>query len=197
MRARRYRLTWKVTILFCCMMYIAGAIANKGMYIIAYLPESLERVSSTYGADSWGNFFVYILVTYICSKATKVSVDQLRDCFAPGLLAMFVVAQIGCYLNGCCGGIRIEQFTFPVQLLEACFGFALFSYILCSDGNGASGKSYPQILILHGINRFICDCLCASEKDLIFSRAQWLAIISVIVGAVWLRLKNQRSALYE
>lgn len=187
LRAKHYRLSWKATVLFCLCMYYLGGYANRGMYLLAYLPDSLDAISPTVGGDSWGNFFLFVGVSYLVAKLTKNSFGRIADCFAPGMLAMFIFAQIGCYLNGCCIGITMGNFVFPVQMLEACFGFGLLMYVLYKDQQrGMGGKLYPTVLVAHGMYRFFSDFLRASARDLIFSRGQWLALISVLVGLLWL-----------
>ena len=197
-RAHYYKIKLKESLLFSGSMVLLGMLANKGMYIIAYLPESLKHVSATVGADSWGNFFLFPLIVFAFSKISKVCFGMLADCFAPGMLVMFFWAQVGCYLNGCCFGVELFGGRFPVQAMEAlCCGCLLLSVLYVDNAHDYNGRIYPIILLVHGVYRFVLDFLRDSTRELFFSRDQWLALFSVAVGIIWLRNIRGRTVVYE
>lgn len=119
-----------------------------------------------------------------------------------------VFGRIGCFMGGCCYGIESSfGFTytralvpeangvsrFPVQLLESLLCLLLFlaMYFLIKR-RLLCGKLVPFYFISYGIIRFSLEFLRGDEirgRWLIFSTSQWISIVLIIVGIIWLALK--------
>ncbi len=192
LRARKYHLSQAMTLVFGALFLLLLPRASNWMYRLAYLPNSLEY---TEGADSWGVFLMFPFLVYLFARVFKKDYVTLLNCFTPGLLVTFIFAQIGCFGNGCCVGIWIGEFQIPVQVLEACCCFCCMMYLLYRDQQCDDNNLYVLTLVIHGAYRFLADFVRASEKDLLFSRGQWLALVSLVVGLVLLYRK--RALVYE
>ena len=119
-----------------------------------------------------------------------------------------VFGRIGCFMGGCCYGIESSfGFTytralvpeangvsrFPVQLLESLLCLLLFlaMYFLIKR-RLLCGKLVPFYFISYGIIRFSLEFLRGDEirgRWLIFSTSQWISIVLIIAGIIWLALK--------
>lgn len=62
----------------------------------------------------------------------------------------------------------------------------ILSYLLQLEyKDSRSGKLYPMFLLTYGVMRFFIEFLRESPKNMVgFSEGQWLAVLSVIIGAI-------------
>lgn len=150
------------------------------------------------------------VLIYFPVKQLAGDYDEVLDIFSAGTYGMSGISKIGCAVYGCCYGTACtpgvytpfeEHSVFPVQLLEAvlsliiCFGV----FYAVSKKKHRKGAVYPLSLILYGVMRFFVEFLrYYSEEELNafygLSFWQWVSIITVLIGAVWLTYKLHRKS---
>lgn len=147
--------------------------------------------------------------------------DRVTDVFSAGTYALLGISKLGCAASGCCYGIactpgvysRFAPYSvFPVQLLEAGLSILLCIVIFCIAKNKKhrKGTVYPLSLVLYGVMRFFVEFLrYYPPEELSFfggiSFWQWMSLITVAVGGIWLiykyhgksRVQGKYNRLYE
>ena len=121
--------------------------------------------------------------------------------------------HIGCIWKSCCNGYETKlgiwnanlgHYTFPIQIVDCIIGLGialLLIYLLKKNGFKPSGKLYPLLLILHGLDRLLLDFARDTRRDLLgLTYAQFHAMFIILVGAVSLVVltvmrKNTKKAI--
>ncbi len=143
----------------------------------------------TFIFGAFGGFISILVYSFISKKDLKM----LCNIFIPNLLIIYSVSKIGCYLNGCCGGITIMNYTVPIQLIESITYFAIYLFILLRK-NSAYSKIYLSC-ILFGFFRFVLEFLRVSNSYMWLSISQVLSIFIFIVGIVICHLERTNRIL--
>ena len=97
------------------------------------------------GIVFFGGLLGYIIALWIICKAERKNFRQASNIAAVGIPLFHAFGRIGCFLSGCCYGIKSDCFIsipyrldfgkeyikrIPVQLMEAVFEFSLFAIII-------------------------------------------------------------------
>lgn len=151
------------------------------------------------GVSSVVRAFVYMpLVALLCAKVFKVKWGTLCDILAPSICAAQGVGSSACIFTGCCHGYPFaygiynpayEMRLFPVQLCETGTSLLIAFYliVLTKEKNYVpDGKSFPLMLILFGIARFMWEFFRNNTKVLwgcsdVALHALFMAIVGTVV----------------
>lgn len=187
---------------FATMELIFGVIGCKILYILENISWIRQNGFTLGGFSFYGAVFLLPLVMPLIGKTLKLHWRACLDNAAICILAMLGTIRLGCYLNGCCGGnvfhIGEFYFTFPTQLIECIWDFAVLSALLkWEEKRDMQGFLYPRFLLLYGGARFFIEFLRNTTKDwLYFSHAQWFSAVAIIIGVVFeilLRKKREQA----
>ncbi len=193
------------------LMYISfGAlIGGKLLEYITNLKkiDNLSKFKSI-GVSSYGAVFGIIIILLLFSKKYKKKFIDLIYVSLPALPLMYAIAKLGCFLVGCCYGVKysgplkiVYNYSlfapknislFPVQLLEALVFIIISIYAYqkvknSSPNNGTIGK----IIIVSSSMKFILDYLRMSHTTIITIN-QAISIMFFLAG-IYFIMKNKNS----
>ncbi len=183
-----------------------------GSVLYALVTYSLEEiwhyiitgnVAALSGLVYYGGFIGGLFGALIGIKVAKVSISDAERTIAPFLPLGHGVGRIGCFLAGCCVGMKYDgplavhyphlpdgYGRFPVQLLEALVNVGLCLILL----RFARRKRAPFAVIalyctMYGICRFLLELLRGdSIRGIAYglSTSQWISIGMITLGAGYL-----------
>lgn len=169
-----------VCTIFETMAIIIGAkildiVINYNIYVY-YFHNNIYKII-TNGYTFFGGICAAIIVIYIYSRITKVYFLELCDIFLPNLMLVYAISKIGCYINGCCTGITLNNgYVIPIQLIET------FLYFILYISSVYKKDKTKYICIWFGIIRFFVEFLRKTDYALYLSISQILAIFVFIIG---------------
>ena len=112
---------------------------------------------------------------------------------------MLGTIRIGCFLEGCCGGVVCtlgnNSFKWPTQIMEAFLDFGILVWLLIieSRSDKRRGLLYPRFMISYGLVRFIIEFFRDTPKDWLgLSHGHWFSIVSFVAGLVWIAISIKR-----
>lgn len=179
-----------------CFLSLAGA---KILFALENWQQFLDNGITLDGVSFFGAVFFLPSAMYFICRWRKVPYGAFMDYCAPSLMTMLAVLRIGCWLNGCCGGITIQTGAYagtvvPVQIMECIGDLAILGVLLLVEWHySGKGMLYPCILFLYGGLRFVLEFFRDTPKDWLYlSHGQWFSIVSAIAGVYFLRriMKN-------
>ena len=130
----------------------------------------------TVGYTFLGGVIGAILCVLIYAVLAKEDAIALANLFLPNLLLVYAIAKIGCYYNGCCGGIA------GIQLIEAIGYACLFAGLRIQKISSAKRLAWTGIL--SGAFRFGIEFLRENTGYLPISISQVLALCICLTG-IW------------
>ena len=178
--------------------------------LINSFSDFLNGISIVFGGSVfYGGMLFTMLACYISFKKFKMDKNVAMDVLGTVAPLFHGFCRIGCFLGGCCYGIKwAHGFVmhdslapdangvprFPVQLLEVALNFALFAvlYILLRKGK-AKGKITQIYFISYGVIRFCDEFLRGDEYRGFwgpFSTSQWISLFLIIGSVISLLLKS-------
>ena len=108
---------------------LIGSIIGARVYYIFFfdLENVLENPLSIFmiwqgGLSIHGGIFAGIITGLVFSRIHKISFWALADLITPSIILGQAIGRIGCFLNGCCGGINGH----PAQIYEMVLDFIGF-----------------------------------------------------------------------
>lgn len=138
--------------------------------------------------------------------ALPLTLGRGLDLWTPPLLAVLAIVRLGCFLQGCCYGVRSEKFglrfsegsivyhaqvadgrivrgdpmapVVPAQLFEALFLFALLFWSLREMRRG-NASIFLRAIIAYSVFRFVIEFVRADPARNYFgpfSTSQWVAV---------------------
>lgn len=146
------------------------------------------------GANYFGKLYhIPFLLVAFCILFWVDPIKQI-DLLTPAFPLALVVSKLGCFCQGCCGGIEWEyglynyahdRVEFPIQLLEAGLALLIFIFLLFWRDKAKPGTMFPTYLILYSATRFFSEFLSNKENVLgILKTYHILCIIGVVVGII-------------
>ena len=148
-------------------------------------------------------FIVFYILILPVSKIFSIDPFKMSDFFSPCLCLFCGVSHFGCMFFGCCHGYLwkygvynrfLEANTFPVQPLESVVALAIALILIFSQKSKnyvIDGKSYPMMLILFGLTRFLLEFARKSKKVFLgISKLGLHALFILLVGiSIYLSLQ--------
>ena len=202
LRRKRYRFSILGAVLFNLLLAVFGIAGAKLLYIL----ENLDMVKLTGltlgGLSFYGSVWLILLLIPLAGLAFKLKPLDSLDAAAIGVTIMIAFLRVGCYFNGCCGGITVRtatgSFTYPTQMIESIGDFIiLFLLLEWEKKNNCDGKLYPGCLVMYGILRFIVEFMRDTPKGILgLSNAHGYSLASIVIGGGYLLYRRFRNRSY-
>lgn len=179
----------RTAIILGVYMAICGLIGAKLLYIIENFNKVLETGIMLGGTSFYGTVFFMPVALVGAGAVLKKSKLAFIDFATPTILLMLSFMRVGCFLNGCCGGIGVDICgiyikSIPAQLIELAMDLCIMLFLLkWEKKERQSGELYPLFMVLYGIGRFLIEFI--RERNILFfgiSNGQIFSIIAVIIG---------------
>ncbi len=176
------------TILKCSILeticIIIGAkfldiIINYDVYL-HYINNKFYFEILTNGYSFIGGIFGAAFCIFIYSIVSKEKIEELCEIFIPNLILVYAVSKIGCFFNGCCIGITINEYVLPIQLIET-FVYLLMYLFVIFKSKSTYSKIYLSC-ILFGIFRFFLEFFREKTGYMYLSISQVLSLFIVVIG---------------
>ena len=188
-RAKKYEISKRKAIIIAVLLILYGCIGAKLLYIAEY-PN--RAVSLRGGMSLFGSVYFIPIAFAITVILLKIKYIKCMDFIALYGPFIFAFMRIGCYLNGCCGGIEIVtatniHFIPPVQLIECLFDVLIFCLLLYCENRKVkpgTGLQYPIFMVCYALIRFFIEFWRNTPKEIFgFSEGQWFSVITFALGA--------------
>lgn len=150
------------------------------------------------GLSSYGAAIGIIILLVIFAKLYKKNFKELINNILPAIPLMYGISKIGCFLAGCCYGIKYNGplsitykyslsapkniSLFPIQIIETITFMLIFLYI--SKKKKENKNIIGISLFLCGLTKFLLDYLRMSHAGKILSINQIVSIPFVITGLI-------------
>lgn len=162
------------------------------------------------GLSSYGAVIGALLFLLLFSLQFKKPFKDLLSLFIVPIPLMYAIGKIGCFLVGCCYGIKYSGIfsvvynyslhapvgvsLFPIQLVESIVFLLIFVYMFSRK---IQNKFNTQIIgisfIFCGLAKFILDFFRMSHQNVILSINQYISLFFIVVGfIVLLSLKKNK-----
>ncbi len=221
-RCRRKNLRPDDQLYFFAFILIFSFLGAKAFYVLLDIPniidyrEEIFSSLSTAGRYFSGGFVFYGglmggLIGAVCyAKFFTVNAVRLAENFIVSIPLFHFFGRIGCFLAGCCYGIRYsgifsvtytnpltapdDAAHFPVQLLEAALNLMIFFLLLFAEKRMKKPlQNFGLYLILYGTARFLLEFLRGDEQRGfwgVLSVSQWLSIAVIIPLGLYMFFRN-------
>lgn len=179
---------WRAVVytMLCALFSLIGA---KILYAAENWGQFLKNGPTLDGVSFFGSVFLLPAAMYLVCRWRRVPYRAFMDYCSPSLMAMLAILRLACWLNGCCGGITIQNGAYasvvvPTQIIECIGDLTILGVLLLVEWHySGRGLLYPYILVLYGILRFVVEFFRDTPKDWLYlSHGQWFAIIAVCAG---------------
>jgi len=176
------------------------------------LNRSFDLLSA--GLSSYGAVIGAIIWLIIFSLQFKKPLKNMLFTFMPSIPVMYAIGKIGCFLAGCCHGIKYNGWGsvvynyspavpaninfFPVQIAETIVFTLIFIYMIAASlKNKFDMKTLGISFILCGFGKFILDYLRMSHTGKLISLNQIISIIFIIIGAAIIYIHQKRDYFHR
>ncbi|MBQ5320118.1 MAG: prolipoprotein diacylglyceryl transferase [Oscillospiraceae bacterium] len=197
----KYCLPFKDLLILCGICGACCVIGSRIVFILSQIPALIKDFSLEVllghiflgGLVFYGGLLGAICGALIFSKIRKYNTNDVMDFVVPVFALFHGFGRIGCFMSGCCYGLKLnEQFVlgaihlnyFPMQLVEALFEFIMF-FILSKKIS--DGKVLSVYLAVYSIFRFINEFFRGDTVRgiwYVLSTSQIIALIILTVLAV-------------
>lgn len=162
------------------------------------------------GLSSYGAVIGALLFLLLFSLQFKKSFKDLLSLFIVPIPLMYAIGKIGCFLVGCCYGIKYSGIfsvvynyslhapvgvsLFPIQIVESIVFLLIFIYMLNKKlQNKFNTQTIGISFIFCGLAKFILDFFRMSHQNVILSINQYISLFFIVVGfIVLLSLKKNK-----
>ncbi|MCK6622653.1 MAG: prolipoprotein diacylglyceryl transferase [Calditrichia bacterium] len=158
------------------------------------------------GYVGWGGFLGALTFAMIYLKKNKVNGWRLVDTLVPSIGLGILLIKIGCFLNGCCFGVRTDLpwgINFgdfprhPTQLYHSLGGLIIFFLAITLKGKSRfDGWLFLVCLMIYSIVRIIEGVWRDNPKYwLNLSTMQWTSILILSVSLIALFLNWRKKSI--
>lgn len=200
LRAKRYKISYVKALIMAFFVVVLGCLGAKMLYMIQNPASSFSWRG---GMSLYGSVFLIPVGFVIISLMLRVRYAKCMDFIAVYGPLFFAVMRVGCYLNGCCGGIIIDFFgdylVPPVQLIECALDVAIMAFLLWRERNIKTfGFQYPIFMVSYSGIRFFIEFIRNTQKIYCFlSEGQWISIFTFVMGLCILLFLFKEEKNYE
>lgn len=152
------------------------------------------------GIVIYGGVAASLLAFFVYCRLKHLAFVTLLDLFVPAVALAQGFGRIGCFLNGCCYGIRTtlpwgihfrftEEPVHPVQLYESIYCFTLSIFLFWLWGKRVRpGIVVLSYFILYPAGRFFMEFLRGDNPKwlLALTLPQWISIGFILLSSVLL-----------
>ncbi len=185
----------------CLLLYENVGIIG-GAKILSYL-LSYSKFKGNFnfinlGLTSYGAIFGSLLFIVLFCFQFKKSIKDTLFIFTPSIPLMYSIGKIGCFLAGCCYGVKYDGlfkimykysneapnnvYLFPVQLIESTVFLIIFIYLIIQHKNNKfDSRTLSISIIACGLAKYILDFFRMNHTGF-FSFNQIVSILFVIFG---------------
>ncbi len=183
--------------------------AMTGGVLLSILENAFNNHVFKVGLSSYGavigliiSLFVYLYKNKKINGKISKYTDKLVYDTAVALPLMYGVAKVACGLNGCCAGIEYSGLLsvlyinehisrFPVQFLESIVFIFIYIVFVFLNKKKYNNKLLGVEIIICAIFKFSLEFL--RESAYLFDTNQYLSIVFILVGIMFLLRKNDRT----
>lgn len=207
--SQKYNFTKKE--MLCLLLYENVGIIT-GAKILTYLQNYKTLKGNvtflSLGLSAYGAVIGAILFLILFSFQFKKSLKEMLYIFMPSIPLMYAIGKIGCFLVGCCHGIKYNGFgkiiynyslvappntpLFPIQITETICFLGIFVYMIIKHLNNTFNNQTLGIsFILCGITKFGLDFLRFSHIGKILSSNQLISLFFILIGIIIFKTKQR------
>ena len=202
------------TIILVLSTLLFGIIGAKLLAIIESLPMLIKDPSKialfiVSGKSIVGGLIGGYIGLRLTKKILKTQNIRLGNDIAPSIALGMSIGRIGCFLAGCCYGIKTNLKIgvdfgdgvqrIPTQLIEVAFCFLLFIYLFYkqkTEKDLIPGILFQKLILYYLAFRFFIEFIRATEKNILFlSIYQVISIICIIF--VIIKMKREKKIWME
>lgn len=184
--SKKYSITKKEII--CLLLYEnVGIIGGAKLFTFIQKYEGLDGQFDfiSLGLTAYGAIIGALLFLMLFSLQFRKSFKEILYVFMPSIPLMYGIGKLGCFVAGCCRGIEIHTYTFPVQIIEAVVFISIFIYMFLKHRQDQFNlKTLGISAVLCGVSKFLLDYLRLSHIGVILSFNQIISIIVIIIGVI-------------
>ena len=185
---------------------IAGVVGARALYVIYHFAQFRYNLASIFAVWQGGLIFLggvpaAIIIVIIYLLRHKLAVRRYMDILAVGLMLGLAFGRIGCFLKGCCYGIKTNLpwgvnfgdgiLRHPTQLYESFFMFGMFFFLLFKRKNAKPGYLFYLLMNSYFIFRFFIEFIRDNPHYLGLTLFQYLSIGALIfINAKYLKEKK-------
>ena len=202
-RAAKFSLDRDKCVDLAIVILIFGVIGARLLYVLLnrsfYAANPLEIIMLSKGGLVWyGGFLSALIASIVYLKITKLNVWSVADLLAPYVALGQAFGRIGCFLNGCCYGIKVPPgfplaVTFPcesdprlpTQLISAGLLFVIFLILLLwQNRRRFGGEVFLGYCILYSAKRFAVEFIRGDNPKVLlgFTMSQIISAAIFVVG---------------
>ena len=192
---KRYGIGTPKAILFTVFVMFSGVLGCKVLYILENLKDTFENGVSLGGFSFFGAVFLVSVLMIGFGKLLKMPVKTSLDASAICVCAMIGTIRVGCFFNGCCGGLMTRWgFRWPTQAIESICDFMLLFFLLqFAKQPKFKGALYPILMTVYSAYRFLIEFLRDTPRTALgLANGHFFALGGMIVGTVWLLILHKR-----
>ena len=177
-------------------MIISAVVGARFFYVIAFFPKFKDNLLTIFYLNQGGLVFIgglcgvlVMMAAYI--RYNNINLWKLLDVCSPGTMIGYAIGRIGCYLNGCCYGIKIFGVEQPTQIYSSLSGLVIFFALVYLYRNKKyDGQIFLFALFFYSIYRFLLEFIRYSPVHYwIFTPNQLLAAL-LFAGSSYLLWKK-------
>ncbi|MFA5142801.1 MAG: prolipoprotein diacylglyceryl transferase [Candidatus Omnitrophota bacterium] len=214
-RAERFGIDKDKAVDLAIIILISGILGARGLYVLLnlpfYLANPVEIVMLSKGGLVWyGGFILSLAAVIIYIRMNSLDIWAVVDLIAPYAALAQSFGRIGCFLNGCCYGIKMNAcaplaVTFPsgadprlpVQLISAGLLFLIFLILLVRQAHRRfGGEIFFSYCMLYSLKRFAMEFL-RGDNPRVFLGLTMSQLISVLVFIAALILFLHKARLWK
>lgn len=189
------------------VMLVSGIFGARLFYVLQnldyYRANLLEIIDLSRGGLVWyGAFLAGLGGCALYVKTRSMSFLLCLDLIAPYIAMAQAVGRIGCFLNGCCYGMRVSP-EYPLAIPSVCDGawhhptqiysatvliFIFMALRLWQDRRRFNGEIFLGYCLLYSLNRFLMEFVRGDNPRAFFgftiSQVISCAIFALCLGII-------------
>lgn len=208
--APRFKIDKDKIIDFGIVVLLGGLIGARLFYVLMnikyYAGNPSEIINLTKGGLVWyGGFLFGLLVGIIFVKKNKINFWDGADLLAPFIALAQSIGRIGCFLNGCCYGIRApadyvlgvifpheEILRHPTQIYESVALLILFIVLRkWQEARHFKGEIFLGYAALYSSARFLIEFFRGDNPKILYGLSM-SQVVSVSILSVCLIILTVR-----
>jgi phosphatidylglycerol---prolipoprotein diacylglyceryl transferase len=201
---KAFKKTLNTELLVICLL-LFGVIGAKLLFILKNPTRvdssSIVNMLSSTGFSSQGALVAAIIVTITYARINQISLAKLLDCAAPGAIAAYALARVGCFLAGddCFGketdlifGVSFSQGieptyqpVHPVPLYEVIYSLAILKMLTILENKQLKPPTlFFSLLALWGSFRFLVEFVSSNPIVIWSMTGSQLGALVMLIAAV-------------
>lgn len=194
---RRERIKEETILDLFVYVVISAIVGARLFYVAAFFPQYRNDPISIFYVSEGGLVFLggllaALAVVLVYVRHRKLNIMRLLDALSPAAAVGYAIGRIGCFLNGCCYGIKIFGFEQPTQIYSSVSGFIIFAVLVhLYNKKKYDGQIFLFALLLYSTYRFFIEFIRYSPLHIfIFTPSQLLVIVIFTFSSYALWKKN-------